>query len=110
MSGILSIDMPAFLRGVNYLSPLRYAIRNLAPYTLRPITLTCTSAQALPDGSCTVPDGEAVLALFRLDGNERLELLGVAIATVLYRLLAWALLRGARTHWGDVWGRLVGKG
>ena len=110
MSGILSISMPAFLRGVNYLSPLRYVIRNLAPYTLRPITLTCTAAQALPDGTCTVPDGEAVLALFRLDGNERLELLGVAIATVLYRMLAWALLRGARTHWGDVWGRLVGKG
>ncbi|OBT84548.1 hypothetical protein VE02_06800 [Pseudogymnoascus sp. 03VT05] len=110
MSGILSISMPAFLRGVNYLSPLRYVIRNLAPYTLRPITLTCTAAQALPDGTCTVPDGEAVLALFRLDGNERLELLGVAIATVVYRLLAWALLRVARTHWGDVWGRLVGKG
>lgn len=110
MSGILSISMPAFLRGVNYLSPLRYAIHNLAPYTLRPITLTCTPAQALPDGSCSIPDGEAVLDLFRLQGNEGMELLGVGVATVLYRMLAWGLLRGARTHWGDVWGRWMGKG
>lgn len=101
--------MPAFLKGVNYLSPIRYMIRNLAPYTLRPIELTCNASQTLPDGRCIVSNGNDVLALFQLDGNAGLELLGVGLCTLVYRLLAWALLRGVRTHWGDVWGRMRGN-
>lgn len=61
MSGVMSINMPSFLQGVNYLSPLRYAIRNLAPYSLRGITFTCTESQRLPNGECVISTGEQVL-------------------------------------------------
>lgn len=110
MSGILSINMPAVLRGVNFLSPIRYMMRNLAPYTLRPVTLTCEASQTRPDGSCIVGSGVEVLALFQLDGNAGLELLGMGVCTLVYRGLAWALLRGVRTRWGEVWGRWRGRG
>lgn len=103
MSGILSIAMPGFLQGVNYLSPIRYAIRCLAPYTLGGVELTCNDLQRLPNGECLVPDGEAVLGLFQLNGgNPGLELLGVGIATVVYRLLAWAMVKAVRTHWSEI--------
>jgi hypothetical protein len=77
MAGVMSIDMPGILRAFNYLSPLRYAIRNLAPYSLRTIVFTCTEAQKLPNGDCPIS----------------------TVATVLYRLAAWGLLRIYRTHW-----------
>lgn len=110
MSGILSIAMPGFLQGVNYLSPIRYAIRALAPYTLRGVQLTCNDLQRLPNGQCLVPDGEAVLELFQLGGgNPGLELLGVGIATLVYRLLAWAMVRAVRTHWSEIGQRMKRK-
>ncbi len=104
MSGILSIGMPVFLKAVNYLSPIRYAIANLAPYTLRGVQLTCGPDQQIPGSDdCIVSNGEAVLELFDFAGNNRgLEILGVGLATLIYRLLAYALLKAVRTHWSEV--------
>lgn len=111
MSGILSINMPSFLKAVNYLSPVRYAIANLAPYTLRGVELTCEDYQrnALT-GKCTVETGEQVLGLFGFEGSiPHLEIIGVGIATLVYRLLAFALLKAVRTHWSEVGGNLKAK-
>lgn len=104
MSGILSINMPAFLTGINYLSPVRYAIANLAPYTLRGVELTCEASQRIPGTEqCIVSSGEQVLQLFGFqDANPGLEILGVGLGTIIYRLLAWALLKAVRTHWSEV--------
>lgn len=101
MSGVLSIGMPGFLQGVNYLSPVRYAIRSLAPYSLRDLTFTCTSAQRLPNGNCPIKTGKEVLALYALDTNPAINLMALGVCTVVYRLLAYVLLKGMRTHWGD---------
>ena len=108
MSGLLSIHMPAFLEGINYLSPVRYAIANLAPYTLRGVELTCEPGQRIPGSErCLVESGEQVLELFGFAGsNKGLNLLGVGMATVVYRLIAYALLKAVRTHWREVGGRL----
>jgi len=95
----MSINMPAFLKGVNYLSPLRYAIRNLAPYSLSGIVFTCAEYQQLPDGKCPIESGEQVLSLYRLDTDPRLNLAMLGVVTVVYRLLAWALLRVVKGHW-----------
>lgn len=108
MSGILSIGMPSFLKGVNYLSPVRYAIANLAPYTLRGVELTCEDIQRnVTTGRCQVETGEQVLGLFGFaNSNPGLEILGVGIATIVYRLFAWALLKAVRTHWSEVGGNI----
>lgn len=101
MSGVMSINMPAFLRGVNYLSPLRYAVRNLAPYSLQHIIFTCSDAQRLPNGQCPITTGQQVLDLYNLNTNPTINIIGVGVSALVYRLLAYALLKIARTHFGD---------
>ncbi|CAL3969714.1 unnamed protein product [Diplocarpon coronariae] len=101
MSGVMSIDMPSFLQGVNYLSPLRYAIRNLAPYSLHGLSFTCHAPQRLPDGHCPIETGEQVLQLYKLDSDPLINLIALGACTVLYRLLAYVLLKGTKTHWGS---------
>ncbi len=106
MSGILSINMPGFLQGVNYLSPIRYAVRNLVPYSLRGINFTCNAEQRLPDGSCTISTGTDVLNLWNLNVNPLVNILALGATALIYRLLAYALLRLRRSHWREWW---VGK-
>ncbi|QSZ31132.1 hypothetical protein DSL72_000695 [Monilinia vaccinii-corymbosi] len=102
MSGILSINMPVFLQGVNYLSPIRYAIRNLAPYTLRGIRFTCTNAQRLPNGNCPISTGVDALELYDLNTDPLWNIVALGICTLVYRVLAYALLKGMRTQWGSL--------
>ena len=102
MSGILSINMPAFLQGVNYLSPIRYAIRNLVPYSLEGIAFSCTAAQKLPDGTCSITTSKQVLDLYDLDADPGMNIMALGVCTLIYRLLAYALLKGIRSHWSEV--------
>jgi hypothetical protein len=94
--------MPQFLQGVNYMSPIRYAIRNLAPYSLRDIMFTCTEAQRLPNGECTIMTGTQVLQLYNLDMNPAANIMALGLCTVVYRALAYLLLKGMRMHWGKL--------
>jgi hypothetical protein len=103
MSGILSTNMPAFLSAVNYLSPIRYAIRNLAPYSLRPILFTCENYQRLPNGRCTIETGYDVLDLYNLNVEPGIEILALGICAVVYRVLAYGLLKVARGRWEWRW-------
>jgi len=92
--------MPSFLQGVNYLSPARYAIRNLAPYSLRGMVFTCTEAQQLPNGECIISTGEDVLKLYSLDKEAPwINLVGIGVCAVVYRLLAYALLKVIKGRW-----------
>jgi hypothetical protein len=110
MSGVMSINMPAFLRGVNYLSPLRYAIRNLAPYSLSAIIFTCNDNQKLPNGQCPITTGKEVLQLYKLDSDPGLNIAALGVVTVLYRVLAYLLLKAVRGHWkrGKEWRERLG--
>ncbi|TQN73513.1 putative ABC transporter ATP-binding protein/permease [Colletotrichum shisoi] len=98
MAGILSIDMPQLFKIFNYLSPIRYATRALAPYSLESVTFTCTDAQRLPDGRCPVETGEDVLNLYKFNVDPNVNMAALAGCVVVYRLVAWALLRGVRTR------------
>jgi hypothetical protein len=102
MSGVLSIGMPGFLQALNYLSPIRYAIRNLAPYSLRGIVFHCNDTQRLPNGECIISTGEQVLQLYDLDTNPAVNIMALGICTVVYRLLAYLILKAKRTHWPDL--------
>lgn len=101
MSGVLSITMPRFLFDMNYLSPLGYAMRNLAPYSLRDISFTCNEMQRLPDGRCPIENGIQVLNLYRLNTNPGMNILWLGVCTVVYRGLAYGLLKVARMKWGE---------
>lgn len=102
MAGIMSIDMPALFKAFNYLSPLKYATAAVAPFSLRGVTFTCDDTQRLPSGECTISTGEQVLELYKLDVNAVVNIGALAATVVIYRLVAWALLRAARTRWKSV--------
>jgi len=91
----MSINMPTILEYFNYLSPLRYMIRNVAPYSLKDLKFTCTDHQRLPDGQCAIATGQQALKLYGLDEDSPgLMLVGLAAVVVIYRILAYLILRG----------------
>jgi len=95
MAGVLSTDMPALLEAINYLSPARYAIRAVAPYSLRGVRFTCEEGQRV-DGRCSIETGQDVLHLYRLSDDAVANIGALAGCIVVYRLLAWGLLRLVR--------------
>lgn len=96
MVGILSIDMPDLFKAVNYLSPIRYATRAVASYSLAGVTFTCNDSQRLPDGKCPIEDGGDVLDLYKFNSDPVVNIAALAGCIVIYRLLAWGLLRAVR--------------
>ncbi|KAL1739863.1 P-loop containing nucleoside triphosphate hydrolase protein [Schizophyllum fasciatum] len=110
MSGLLSVDMPAFLKGINYISPLKYATENLTPYTLRGLTFTCEDFQRLPDGRCPLETGEQVLRLFRMDIDPAPRLGALVATAVVYRMVAYAVLKVVRADMGGGWRWRRGRG
>lgn len=99
MGGVMSLNIPPFLEAFNHLSPIKWAIGNLGPYTLDGVNFTCTEAQLLPNGQCPVNTGEDALNLYNLNGNAGLNLLALGICLVVYRMLAFVLLKAKRTRW-----------
>ena len=99
MGGILSLHIPTFLQAFNHLSPIKWAIGNLAPYTLAGVYFSCTQDQQLPNGQCPITDGQDVLDLYNLNGNAGLNLMAVGVCVVVYRVLAFLILKANRTRW-----------
>lgn len=99
MGGVMSLHVPAFLEAFNHLSPIKWSIGNLAPYTLAGVHFSCTEEQQLPNGQCPITDGKDVLNLYNLNGNAGLNLLAVGICVVVYRILAFLILKAKRTRW-----------
>jgi ABC-type multidrug transport system ATPase subunit len=101
MAGILSIDMPDLFKVVNYVSPIRYATRAVAPYSLRGVEFTCNNSQRLPNGECPIQTGQDVLDLYKLDVDPVVNVAALAGCIIVYRLLAWGLLRAVRGRWRE---------
>ena len=101
MGGVMSLHIPSFLQAFNHLSPIKWAIGNLAPYTLAGVHFSCTEDQQLPNGQCPVTDGKDVLDLYNLNGNAGLNLLAVGICVVVYRMLAFLVLKAKRMRWAS---------
>ena len=99
MGGVMSLHIPSFLQAFNHLSPIKWAIGNLAPYTLADVHFSCTKDQRLPSGQCPITDGEDVLGLYNLKGNAGLNLLAVGVCVIVYRILAFLVLKAKRTKW-----------
>jgi len=105
MAGLISLNVPAFLQAFNHLSPLKYAVANMIPFSLQHVEFTCLPAQRLPNGQCPIQNGKQVLETYGFNGslNTAWKNLGyLVVVTVAYRLLGWAVLKGRRWRFGIV--------
>ena len=108
--GIMSIDMPVFLKGINYLSPTGYATTALSIEAFKGFEFTCTDTQKNPDGSCLVQTGEQVLDLLNYHTSLASNIGALVAVTVGYRLIAYTVSRLSKADFGvtkkDVGSRL----
>ncbi|KAL0937010.1 ABC efflux transporter [Colletotrichum truncatum] len=105
MAGIMSIDMPQLYKIFNYLSPIKYATRAVAPYSLEGVLFTCNDEQRLPNGRCPIETGEEVLDLYKFNVDPKVNIAALAGCVIIYRLVAWVLLRAARTRFDGLRGK-----
>ncbi|KAF2272145.1 ABC transporter-like protein [Westerdykella ornata] len=114
MGGVISLSIPPFLQAFNHLSPIKYAIGNMAPYTLRSQHFTCEDWQRLPNGNCPIETGEQVLELYKLNyKHPEMNVMALGICAIVYRVLAYLVLKFKMERWwrkGWRWRRGKGKG
>jgi hypothetical protein len=108
MGGVLSLDVPVFLQAWNHLSPIKWAVGNMAPYTLRGLTFTCEDWQRV-NGQCPITTGEQVLDLYKLNKNPEVNIMALGICAIVYRFLAYVVLKMVKERWlGRIWRKLNG--
>jgi len=101
MAGIMSTDMPTFLDRINYISPLKYMMQCVAPVSLKGVMFTCEDWQKLPSGRCPVENGDDVMRLYGIDGQNPWQNLAIVVGiTVTYRLVAYSAVLAKRSRWG----------
>ncbi|KAL9639905.1 MAG: hypothetical protein Q9204_000920 [Flavoplaca sp. TL-2023a] len=98
MGGVMSLDIPDFLQAWNHLSPIKWSLGNLAPYTLRGLHFTCPDGGEQCGGLRT---GQEVLTLYNLDTNSESNLAALGACVVIYRIIAWGTLelKRKRSPW-----------
>lgn len=108
LGGVMSLNIPSVLQAVNHLSPVKYSISNLAPYSMHGRTFTCADKQRLPNGHCPIETGEQVLSLYNLNKDPKINLVALGICVVGYRLVAYTLIKvvRSRTLWKNMRERL----
>ncbi|KAF2663360.1 pleiotropic drug resistance protein, ABC superfamily [Microthyrium microscopicum] len=99
MAGVLSINMPKFLRDINRISPITYVAGNLAPYFFRGVVFDCSPEKKLPGESCIQTKGDDILQLYGLDHNPRVQLAILAGVMLGYRLFAFVVLYLRKRTW-----------
>ncbi|KAJ5235275.1 uncharacterized protein N7469_004443 [Penicillium citrinum] len=99
LGGVMSLNVNEVLQGINHLSPIKYSIANLAPYSLRGQHFDCSASQRLVDGQCPIETGEQVLNLYNLDKDGPMNVMALGVCTIIYRLVAYAFLKAMRSHW-----------
>ncbi|KAJ6020681.1 hypothetical protein N7540_006185 [Penicillium herquei] len=98
LGGVMSLNVNDVLQGINHLSPIKYAIANLAPYSMHGQQFHCSAAEQLADGGCPINNGEQVLQLYNLDKNGPMNIMALGICTIIYRFVAYALIKLMRSQ------------
>lgn len=96
----MSIDMPAFVKGVNYINPCKYVAATLSIKAFTNFEFTCTGTQRLPDGSCPTRTGQQVLDLLNYHTSLASNIGALIAVTVSYRLIAYTVLRLSKADFG----------
>jgi hypothetical protein len=106
--GVLSLNVPSFLQAFNHLSPVKWAVRNMAVYTLRDLDFTCEDWQRV-NGQCPVTTGRQVLDLYKLNVNPEMSIMALGICAIAYRVFAYVVLKIVKERWvGRLWRKLGG--
>lgn len=93
LNGAFSLNMPAWLQGLNNLSPAKWQIQVSATASLRGIEFSCPDSGQDNAGACLVQTGEQLLKLYNLDVSTG-KAAGILIAvTFAYRLIAYLALK-----------------
>jgi hypothetical protein len=109
IGGVLSLNIPSFLQAFNHLSPVKWAVGNMAPYTLHGLLFTCEDWQKI-NGQCPITTGEQVLELYNLDKNPETYIMALGICAIAYRFLAYVVLKIVKERWlGRLWSKIGGK-
>ena len=107
--GVMSLNIPSFLQAFNHLSPIKWAMGNMAPYTLRGVQFTCDEYQKI-NGRCPITTGEDALALYKLNKDPEMYIMALGIVTIVYRLVAYVVLKCVKERWiGRTWRKLGGS-
>ncbi|KAF1931515.1 P-loop containing nucleoside triphosphate hydrolase protein [Didymella exigua CBS 183.55] len=108
MGGVISLNIPSFLQAFNHLSPVKWAIGNMAPYTLRDLQFTCEDWQKI-NGQCPITTGQQVLELYKLDKDPGIYIMALGICAIVYRFLAYVVLKCVKERWvGRLWKEIGG--
>jgi hypothetical protein len=88
---------------------VKWAIGNMAPYTLHGLLFTCEDWQKI-NGQCPITTGEQVLELYNLDKNPETYIMALGICAIAYRFLAYVVLKIVKERWlGRLWSKMGGK-
>ena len=98
LGGVMSLNVNDVLQALNHLSPIKYAIANLAPYSMHGQVFHCSDAQRLANGRCPVESGEQVLQLYNLDKSGPINVMALGVCTIVYRVVAYLFLKAMRSH------------
>lgn len=80
----------------------------MAPYTLRGLSFTCEEWQKI-NGQCPITTGEQVLNLYKLNKNPEMNLMALGICAIVYRFLAYVVLKVVKERWlGRLWEKVGG--
>ena len=67
--------------------------------SLRGVIFYCTPSQLSADGTCPITTGEEVLELYNLNVNTMAYSLGMVACLIIYRVIAYGLLKLKLMHW-----------
>lgn len=94
MSGILSLNMPKFWKGLNYVSPVHYTSMILINYSFPDqMKFTCNDGGRNSDGSCLFNNGRDVIDNYGLHVNTSVYLGVLAAVWVVYRIIPYLILK-----------------
>ena len=70
----------------------------MAAYAMHGQKFSCTPAQEV-DGRCPISTGEQALRLYNLDKDAGMNLMALGVTAIVYRIVAYAVLKVARMRW-----------
>lgn len=96
MGGLLSLNMNVFLKAVNWLSPLKYALSVLVNMTFSGLKISCYDQVTYADGTCAFDSGEDVLREYHIKNSVPHFCAAMVGVVIIYRLLAFLVLELTR--------------
>lgn len=94
MAGVMSLQMDGVLKGINWISPLKYGVSILLNMAFaKHVKFTCDDGSRNVDGSCIFSNGEQVLEQYGLKAPYKKFLGVLLVVAIIYRFIAYVILR-----------------